>query len=290
MPFPAKKSSAPAASGPNLLELPAHVAAPKMSGLVTYRHKLAGLKTGYASRPTAPSSFSFPADCEFIDPQTGMVIAIRLLGRKQRTPDGKGFFEPVQEVEFDDKGYLVLAPRDQKLFEFMERCSLNAGNPYRDPTKGAYFERIDLDAIAAKQEDFDNTEDDARDHLRGMATDEKARIGAALGLCQLTDSPAVINQSLRAYIKKSPGDFLRHVASPSLACKATVIQALDEKVILFEPATHLIKWGDSLGEVLSVPTGVDAADHLVRFLLGDEKRGELVYKELKKRLDAINNG
>lgn len=278
------------AAAPNLLNLPTHLVVPRLTGEVTYRLLNAGVKTRFADKPTSPSAFSFPADCECIDPKTGLAINVRLVGRKQRLPDGKGFYEPTVELEFDRLGYLRLTAKEQAEYEFLERCSLNAGNPYRDPSKGAYFERVDLVAKAKKQEEIDDQVDEARIALRNMKADERARLAAALGLAQLTDEISVITQALRAYIVQKPAEFLENVESPTLACKANVLQAIDEKVIRFDENKRVMCWTGTNGELVNVPTGVDAIDHLVAFLLGDEKRGALVYTELQKRLDRINNG
>jgi len=152
-------------------------------------------------------------------------------------------------------------------------------HPKNEANGGSLFRRVDFTKRAEVSIDQELLVADAVILLRTKPTDDLLTVATAYGLDTDRDF-AEIKHDLMIRAKKNPEGFIKSFDDPFVRMRAKVRKAMDYQIINVEKDS--VRWFDTNSLILSVPTGMDGVDVMVRHLLTD--KGSVIADEIDKQL------
>ena len=119
--------------------------------------------------------------------------------------------------------------------------------------------------------------------VRTKELDELLAVAVSLGI-NIQQKNIEIRRELLTEAKANPDAFIKMFDDPRVKCRSSVIQSNDFQIISLRPDG--VYWFDSGRLILSVPSGQDPTDIMVRFCLTE--KGASVYEELVTRLEKLS--
>lgn len=180
-----------------------------------------------------------------------------------------------QSVVFEN-GRMFVPKNKPNLRHFMDKHPGNRANG------GNTFKQIDKrkDATEELKKEFQLS--DAVNLVRD--TDINDLLPIALYFKVAIDSPvSEIRYNLLQIAKKKPQEFIESFDSPQVQTRASIQQASDYQIIRLKNDGAF--WFDSNSLIVSVPTGQDPMDVMVRYCLTE--KGASVLSDIEERLDKL---
>jgi hypothetical protein len=176
--------------------------------------------------------------------------------------------------------------RDGMLFVREDQPNLKSFldlHPHNVANGGSKFKLVDktVDAEAELEKEFLVT--DAITRVRD--TDINDLLAVAIYFKINISSPvSEIRRNLLNIAKSNPSQFMEAFDSPSVMARAIIKQSIDYQILKATP--DAVKWFDSNSRIVSVPSGQDPVDIMVRFCMTE--KGASVLSDLEERLEKLS--
>ena len=174
-------------------------------------------------------------------------------------------------------GMLMVQENQPNLAEFLEAHPENVANG------GGLFRLVDNTRDHEKEVENEFLTHDAVSLVRNKESDEILSVALSLGI-DITQKMIDIRRELLKEAKANPKNFIAMFDDPRVKTRSAIIQANDFQIISCKPDG--VYWFDSGRLILSVPTGQDPVDIMVRFCLTE--KGVSVYEEVVARLEKLS--
>lgn len=259
----------------------------KPSQAVVYRLLTAGQKNPFTGRPMYPSGYGYSGIASIYDEGDEENPEKTIIYQTGTKPLPNGAAEPIiGRIDWGSTGTLTVQKNQQSLFEFMERDNRNASNPFRNKSVQPLYERVDEEATAKEQNAKIDLELDALLLIKTMDGAELVRYAKALDVDTNRKIEQIIHD-MRVIARRDPKTFIDNASSILMKVRAEVKDAVEQGILEFDAADNKYIWRKEKNALVIVPRGTDELDFAVNFLVSD-KKGEVAYKEIVKRLAAAN--
>jgi len=230
-----------------------------------------------------PVSHRIPSIDEIFDEKSGRNRKIQyVLGEQSIYADEQSSFNPVLGDIVFNNGSLPVQYQQVTLREFLEKSNYNSSNPNRMKTKKKIFETIDLETDAEKDLENLETEFHAVDTLMSMDAQKMVGYARAMGV-NVDRSMYEIKHDMMVMAKNDPVLFMEQISNPKLERKQVIMDAEDERIIIFNTSKREVRWGTGAKQLITViPVGINPYDHFVDYSF--ETEGKEVFNKVVKLL------
>ncbi len=211
------------------------------------------------------------------DPEKNQVRTIRYCpGETSIFKDEQSTNARRSHIAFNN-GLLAVNKTQPNLMEFLD---LHPGNVANGGNK---FKVVDNQKSSEKEVEDEFLTHDAVAMVRVKDSDEILAVALALGI-DIQQKMIEIRRELLREAKANPSSFIQMFDDPRVKTRSAIIQATEFQILALKPDGAY--WFDSGRLIISVPSGQDPTDMMVRFCLTE--KGASVYEELVSRLEKLS--
>lgn len=258
---------------------------PKRGTIVTYR--FLDSYTDPLSETEIPvfrAKLMLPCFSRFFDKtnnqwvEIGMVSGVDAYGNPLSDRIRREWVEPQA-----NSGYLNItigSAQADELFQYLELCSFNLSNPYRDESVHAILERVDFEAEAREARNELKSKMEAIKVAGNIAKEDLPRISALLGF-PLEGTEEEIRFNIESFAHEESEDFMYRMTDKLVDIKSFISLALEKDVVYIDEDDRKLKWSDSKGDIMRlVDLEVDEVIEAYAKWASKDKSGKDVHEEL----------
>lgn len=210
-----------------------------------------------------------------VDQKTGKLRAIRYCEMEPSIYVDEQAGNSVKSTIIFNFGRLFVDSTKPNLKEFLD------SHPQNEANGGGLFRRVDYENNAKESLSQEFELVDAVSMVRDKSIDELLPVAIAFNIN--TDAPvSEIKYDLLQIAKSNPKMFIQSFDNPSITMKAKVKKAAMYQVIKLD--NDYIRWFDSNKIIISVPSGQDPTDVMVRYCLTEA--GAAVSAEIERQTEG----
>jgi hypothetical protein len=153
---------------------------------------------------------------------------------------------------------------------------------FQDKTKIPMFRRIDEMKAATDAKKERSTRLKALNAAQGMSDKEVLNFCDAMSW-DSTEDVLILRNKIEELADSNPEFFNDLVSGKMIQYRATIKQAMDKKVIEFDPIEHKFVWESNKQTitVLSPVAGKNAVEKMAEFLMTGGDKADAIYKKIK---------
>lgn len=244
-----------------------------------------------------PRNFTIENRFSYTDPKTQESAVIIYYETKKPRRLGSNTVEEYDPLDtIFESGEVTVNKSDH--WWFLAHHPRQASSPYKEAAKGALFYLEDKAGEAALKAIQSRDNKKAIDLLwdidKGLTANEAAEMLKSFhypGVDEMDDNQ--IRVELEKYAKKNPSDFIQKSAGATMAVRAIIQEAVDQKLIKYsdkKKAWFLV--GDDgvlRGQIVDVRAREDKYDRIAKFLIEIDKESTLDFlvDKIKEKKEAV---
>jgi len=153
---------------------------------------------------------------------------------------------------------------------------------FQDKTKTPMFRRIDEMKVATEAKKERSARLKALNVAQGMSDKEVLNFCDAMSW-DSTEDVLILRNKVEELADINPEFFNDLVAGKTIQYRSTIKQAMDKKVIEFDPVEHKFVWESNkqVIAILSPVAGKNAVDKMAEFLMAGGDKADVIYKKIK---------
>lgn len=258
---------------------------PKRGTVVTYRFLNYSYDPfGEDTSPIFQSKLMLPCFSKFFNESKGEWVEIGLLGGVDSY--GNPLHDKIRRVWVEpgaNGGYLNLTignSQDDELYQYLELCSFNKSNKFRDDNIGAILERVDFESEAKEARNELKSKMEAIKKAALINKEDLPRIASLLGYdYELGEEQ--IRFEIESFAHEYPEEFMERMADKNFDIKTNISLAIDEDIVYIDVEERKLKWSDSKGDIMRlVDLEIDEVIEAYATWASKEKSGKDVHAEL----------
>ena len=199
------------------------------------------------------------------------------------------------QIKIKDGYRTIDADTEPLLLDFMMKDEKNLSNPNRRPTAEAFYELVDYGKKIEEAQKNDDILFDVRLFAKKGEWDKVLKIARVISNTKgynldLEQTPDEIRYALDIIAKHNPMAFNDILKDPRAMRKATVLEAIDENILVINEPFGTLAWRNSPDLPICtspVPEKIAIVDFFVNN--SSSPRGEQQYSEIKMSVAEINN-
>lgn len=180
-----------------------------------------------------------------------------------------------KSIEITD-GEVRVHKNNKLLLKYLDICNFNVSNTNRDTSKRGLIYKVDEEAIAKKEAEILDMEEEALLKVRELEDEQ------LIPLAKFLDIPVIdavgqgdrdlmsIRNDLRKYARKKPDVFLAAVSNPYVNTAYLIKVALDKKVITLGKVQGQAHFTGTGKLITKIPEGRNAEEFLVDYCYTEE--------------------
>jgi len=262
---------------------------PKRGTVITYRFlNFSYDPFGEDTSPIFQAKLMLPCFSRFFNEKAGEWVEIGLIGGVDSY--GNPLHDKIRRVWLEPgstNGFLNLTignSQDDELFQYLELCSFNKSNKFRDEHVGAILERVDFEAEAKEARNELKSKMDAIKKAALITKEDLPKVASLLGYDYELGEEQV-RFEIESFAHEFPEDFMERMEDKLFDIKATISLAIDEDIVYIDVEERKLKWSDSKGDIMRlVDMEINEVIEAYATWASKEKSGKDVHTELLSML------
>lgn len=258
---------------------------PKRGTVITYRFLNYSYDPfGEDLSPIFQAKLMLPCFSKFFNEKKGEWVEIGLLGGVDSY--GNPLHDKIRRVWVEpgaNGGYLNLAignSQDDELYQYLELCSFNKSNKFRDDNIGAILERVDFEFEAKEARNELKSKMEAIKRAALISKEDLPKVASLLGY-KYELGEEQVRFEIESFAHEYPEDFMDRMEDKLFDVKATVSLAIDEDIVYIDVDDRKLKWSDSKGDIMRlVDLEIEEVIEAYATWASKEKAGKDVHAEL----------
>ncbi len=206
--------------------------------------------------------------------------------------DEKGVPNKFKKIRVYDRqrGELVLQldnPDDEAMAMLIELHPKLSGGMFADTTKRQMITRVDEQAAATIERAARSARSKARAAAEGLSDKGVIDFADAM-LWDSAQQPIVLRNQIEELAETNPEFFNDLVSGKSVEYQAAVKQALNKKIIAFDPAEYKFTWTGNMQtiHIMNNVSGKNEVEQFAEYLQAGGEKAETIYKKIKSLIEG----
>lgn len=262
---------------------------PKRGTVVTYRFLNYTFDPfGEDPNPIYQAKVMLPCFSKFFNEKAGEWVEIGMIGGVDSY--GNPLHDKIRRVWLEPAstaGIINLTignSQDDELFQYLELCSFNKSNKYRDDSVGIILERVDYEAEAKEARNELKSKMDAIKKAALITKEDLPKVASLLGYDYELGEEQV-RFEIESFAHEYPEEFMERMEDKLFDIKATISLAIDEDIVYIDVEERKLKWSDSKGDIMRlVDLEIEEVIEAYSAWASKEKSGKDIHVELTSML------